>query len=64
MKKGFSCPKCGHNEFKTITEIKGHLDFIDAICLKCGYTVTGNDIKELIIKTKNEIIKNLKVLGF
>ena len=55
--KAFSCPKCGHKEFKTLTEIKSHLDFIYAICLKCRYIITGNDIKELINKNKNEILK-------
>ena len=55
--KDFACPKCGHKEFKTLTEIKGHLDFIDAICLKCRYVITGNDIKELINKVKNEILE-------
>ena len=69
MKKGFFCPKCGHGEFKildenheykVLTEIKSHLDFIDSICLKCGYTITGDNIKDLIENFRNELIKKLK----
>jgi transcription elongation factor Elf1 len=59
-KEGFVCPKCGHKELETLTEIKSHLDFIGAVCLKCGYIITGNDIKELINKTKDEIFKSFR----
>jgi len=48
MKKvqDFTCPKCGHNVLKTVSEPKRNEPFPDAACAKCGTAISEDEIRK------------------
>ena len=56
--KDFACPKCGHNVLKTASEPKRNEPFPDAICAKCGATITENDIRKQAGKILDKLVRD------
>ncbi|MGD0162559.1 MAG: hypothetical protein ABSB39_08820 [Candidatus Sulfotelmatobacter sp.] len=56
--KDFTCPKCGHNLLKTVSEPKRNEPFPDAVCANCGAPITENDIRKQAGKIVDKIMRD------
>lgn len=52
----FICPQCGNKILKTNTEPKTLNEFLGAVCIRCNYTITENDIRDQVAKYADSIM--------
>jgi len=54
----FSCPKCGNQTFKTVSEVKSYKDFVGAVCINCDTTITESNVEKQYLKISEDATKD------
>ena len=55
----FTCPKCGHNVMKTTAEPNKKTMLKNAICAKCGASVSDKDVERQAGKIADDIVRKM-----